>query len=298
MQFRYREMVYRPGFYNFHNDDRTEWFQNGIFNYNVSRLIRDLATRDLAEGDLAARDLADGAKASGIYTAVRTRVSVNEAIRHIYSWPHLEEEHVQAADLERPLIFVEISPDNFNLIDGHHRLKKASREGIEELPAWMVDAHASVSYLGSEYEYSQYVEYWNKKIEDIRDPAAYRGMYCPCPAPLQERDLDGIHIWNRMGMCINECRRIEVYSENKWFTLFRLNGKLYCGEAEEHAPSIRCQTPFQISEDMIENAVPYYEAWGDGEPLSAALRKRRIEITKVVPHAHVIMACVRVFSEY
>ena len=293
MQFRYREMVYRPGFYNFHNDDRTEWFQNGIFNYNVSRLIRDLAARDLAEGDLT-----EGAKASGIYTAVRTRVSVNEAIRHIYSWPHLEKEHVQAADLERPLIFVEISPDNFNLIDGHHRLKKASREGIEELPAWMVDAHASVSYLGSEYEYSQYVEYWNKKIEEIRDPAAYRGMYCPFPAPLQERDLDWGIIWNRICLCVNEARWTEIYSECKWFTLFRLNGKLYCGEADAHTPSIRCQAPFQISADMIETAVPYYEAWGDGEPSSAALRKRRGEITKIVPHAHVIMACVRVFSEY
>ena len=43
MEFRYREMVYRPDYYDFHNDDRKEWYPNGIFNYNVSRLIKDLA---------------------------------------------------------------------------------------------------------------------------------------------------------------------------------------------------------------------------------------------------------------
>ena len=46
MEFRYREMVYRPNYYDFHNDDREEWYPNGIFNYNVSRLIKDLAVAD------------------------------------------------------------------------------------------------------------------------------------------------------------------------------------------------------------------------------------------------------------
>ena len=48
MQFRYQEMVYRPDFYTFHNDDREEWFPNGIFNYNVSRVndVIDYRTLD------------------------------------------------------------------------------------------------------------------------------------------------------------------------------------------------------------------------------------------------------------
>ena len=29
MEFRYREMVYRPDYYDFHNDDREEWYPNG-----------------------------------------------------------------------------------------------------------------------------------------------------------------------------------------------------------------------------------------------------------------------------
>lgn len=42
MDFRYQEMVYKPDYYNFRIDDRTEWLPNGIFNYNVSRMIKDL----------------------------------------------------------------------------------------------------------------------------------------------------------------------------------------------------------------------------------------------------------------
>ena len=34
MEFRYREMVYRPDYYDFHNDDREEWYPNGIFIVN------------------------------------------------------------------------------------------------------------------------------------------------------------------------------------------------------------------------------------------------------------------------
>lgn len=142
-------MVYRPDYYVFSNNDREEWFPNGIFNYNVSRLIRDLAM-DGAEKEK---------KTPWLYTAVGTCVSVDDVIDNCHGLGKMEEEHIQAADLERPLIFIELAPDSFNLIDGHHRLEKAKREGLTELPAWMVDAHAAIHYLGSEYEYSRYVGY-------------------------------------------------------------------------------------------------------------------------------------------
>ena len=288
MQFRYREMIYRPDYYIFSNEDREEWFPNGIFNYNVSRLIRDLAMNGIEKDK----------KAPWLNTVVRTCVSVEDTIHHCHGLGKMEDAHIQAADLERPLIFVEIAPDCFNLIDGHHRLEKARREGLPELPAWMVDAHAAIRYLGSESEYSRYVAYWNSKIEDIGEAAEYKGLFCPCPAPLQERDFASSHIWNRMSMCLNECRRVEVYSEGVWFTLFRLNGKLYCGEAEEHEPSIRCQTPFHITPDMIESAAGFYEDWYGYTRYQTAFQEKRRAVRKSVRHADVLMACIRVFSEY
>ena len=287
MQFRYREMIYRPDFYIFHNDDQEEWFPNGIFNYNVSRMIRDLEAYEK-----------DSAGVSWLYAAVRISVSVEEVFNYYHDMGELEEEHIQAADLNRPLIFVELAPDCFNLVDGHHRLEKARREGLSELPAWTVGSHTAVHYLGSEYEYSKYTGYWNCKIEDIRDQKTYKGVFCPCPAPIMERDLIGHHIWNRMGMCLNECQRVEIYSEDQWFTLFRLNGKLFCGESEGHEPSIRCQTPFQIKPEMIETAAEQFEKWQGEEMQGNTVREIRKEIRRSIRHADVLMACVRVFSEY
>ena len=71
MQFRYREMVYRPDFYVFHNDDREEWFPNGIFNYNVSRMIKDLEAYEK-----------DHAGTSWLYAAVKIGVSVEEVFNY------------------------------------------------------------------------------------------------------------------------------------------------------------------------------------------------------------------------
>lgn len=287
MQFRYREMVYRPEFYDFHNDDREEWFPNGIFNYNVSRLIKDLSVCET-----------DRSNVPWLHEATKASIPVKEILKYYSGWERLEEEHIAAAVLKRPLIFVELAPDSFNLIDGHHRIAKAIREGVDNLPAWMVGAHSAIRYLGREFEYCRYTEYWNSKIEEIRDLVAYRGWSCYSPAPLLERDLDANHIWNRMCSCLNESRRVELYSEGQWFTLFRLAGKLFCGEAEEHSPSIRCAAPFRITVDMVENANTYFEDWSEnvqGKNKNLSIRK---EIRKVVRHADVLMACIRVFSEY
>jgi len=102
--------------------------KNGIptefFIYNVSRLIKDLAA-DENEKD---------SRVPWLNTAVKVPVSVKEAIDHCHGLGHLEEEHIQIADLNRPLIFIELAPDSFNLIDGHHHLEKARRQGIKELP--------------------------------------------------------------------------------------------------------------------------------------------------------------------
>ena len=46
MKFRYQELIYRPDFYDFDKEDCTEWMPNGIYNYNVSRMIRDLACHE------------------------------------------------------------------------------------------------------------------------------------------------------------------------------------------------------------------------------------------------------------
>jgi len=250
VDFRYQEMVYKPDCYNFHIDDRTEWLPNGIFTYNVSRMIKDLEEHE-ADPE---------AVALSWHNALKEEVSVKEAISANFGLGKLEEAHVEQADLTRPLIYAEIAPDSFNLIDGHHRLAKADQQGIETLPAYFVYAHAAVHYLSSADEYCRYVEYWNQKVEDYDQPE-FPGIFCPIPAPQLERDLHGDHVWERLLLQMEECRRVELYNEGTWFTLFLLNGRIYYGEAEDHRPSIKCASPFAITKEAIGEAVHLFEDW-------------------------------------
>ena len=239
----------------------------------------------------------DTASLSG-HNVLKEDVSVREAISANFGLGKLEETHVEQADLVRPLIYAEIAPDSFNLIDGHHRLAKADQQGIETLPAYFVYAHAAVNYLSSEEEYCQYVEYWNQKVEDYDRPD-FPGIFCPIPAPQLERDLHGGHVWERLLLQMEECRRVELYNEGTWFTLFRLNGRIYCGEAEDHRHSIKCASPFAITKEAIGEAAHLFEDWQRSEKWDKSDRKeRRKQIRKKLKHADVVMACVRVFSEY
>lgn len=98
---------------------------------------------------------------------------------------------------------------------------------------------------------------------------------------------------------MEECRRVELYNEGTWFTLFLLNGRIYCGEAEDHRPSIKCASPFAITKEAIGEAAYLFEDWQHSEKWDKSDRKeRRKKIRKQLKHADVVMACVRVFSEY
>lgn len=96
------------------------------------------------------------------------------------------EEYIQAADLTRPIVVAEIAPDyrdyvpdisendwisrGYMCIDGHHRLEKARRLGIEALPAIILrmEQHIPFVYIG----YERYIEYWNRKLQNREDDAA------------------------------------------------------------------------------------------------------------------------------
>lgn len=76
-----------------------------------------------------------------------------------------------AADLNRPVILAEIAPGRYNLIDGHHRVAKARRDGVPSIPAYRVRCPEHVAFLTSTRGYEAYVEYWNSKVDDASEGA-------------------------------------------------------------------------------------------------------------------------------
>lgn len=123
-----------------------ELFANGIFEFNITRLLALIAAR-------AERFPIE-------------RVEVGDIPD--YGSDPLDEEAIRKADLSRPILLAEISPGLYNVIDGHHRLAKARREGAQALPARRVHCPDHVPFLTSTAAYEAYVEYWNGKLRDAR----------------------------------------------------------------------------------------------------------------------------------
>src|SRR6266404_6308132 len=123
-----------------------EMYPNGIFEFNVTRLlafVQEHTDRFHVE-----------------------QVELSEFPDYGNS-PHLNEEAVRLADLSRPILVAEIAPGRYSVIDGNHRLAKARRQGAAALPAYRIQCPTHVPFLTSAFAYTKYVEYWNNKVMDL-----------------------------------------------------------------------------------------------------------------------------------
>lgn len=124
-----------------------ELYPNGIFEFNVTKLI-------------------------AFVRANPDKFPIEEVDVEEVRWgdsDDLDEATIQAANLSNPIILAEISPDNFNVIDGNHRLERAYRDKVEKIPAFRVLADQHLAFLTSERAYRSYIEYWNSKVDDLAD---------------------------------------------------------------------------------------------------------------------------------
>ncbi len=121
-----------------------ELFPNGIFEFNITKIVEYIQRNpeSIPLEQIAVKDF------SAAFS------SINES-------------HVDSVEVSKPVILAEISPERYNLIDGHHRMEKARRMGIENIRAYKLDAHQHIRFLTSEKAYVAYVEYWNGKLKGM-----------------------------------------------------------------------------------------------------------------------------------
>lgn len=125
-----------------------EFLCNGIFEFNITKI---LAFINVNKDKFQPEEVE--------VKTVRTFPSKN-----------LDESTIKVANLLTPIILAEISPGLFNVIDGHHRLEKAHRDGMIKILAYKLLAEQHIMFMTSIIAYQEYVQYWNNKIKDrIRD---------------------------------------------------------------------------------------------------------------------------------
>jgi hypothetical protein len=133
-------------------EEGDEAYPNGIFYFNITRL---LAFIDAHPDDFPLE-------------------SIPVADIPSYVGESLDEATVRSADLSRPVLLAEIAPGRHNLIDGHHRVAKARRDGIPAIHARRIHCPRHVPFLTTTQAYEKYVEYWNSKLKEMRRHSSAR----------------------------------------------------------------------------------------------------------------------------
>lgn len=123
-------------------DDGDEIFLNGIFEFNITKIISHVQKNPdcFPLEEVVVKDVYNGFS------------SVNES-------------HMEHVDISRPIILAEIAPDRYNVIDGNHRLEKAHRMGIKTVQSYRLNATQHIKFLIGIKPYTTYIEYWNSKLK-------------------------------------------------------------------------------------------------------------------------------------
>lgn len=124
--------------------DGDELFPNGIFEFNITKMIEHIQNNpDFVIEDVDVDNILTGFS------------SINES-------------HVNSVNISNPVILAEISPGRYNVIDGNHRMEKARRMGVKILRAYKINADQHIKFLTSKEAYVTYIEYWNGKLKEIQ----------------------------------------------------------------------------------------------------------------------------------
>ena len=119
-----------------------ELFPNGIFVFNIKKMLEYIQKKsdDITLEEVAVSDFFEGFS------------SINES-------------HMDSVEISQPVIMAEISPRQYNLIDGNHRMEKARRMGINSMPAYKLNVEQHIKFLTEKKAYLAYIEYWNRKVK-------------------------------------------------------------------------------------------------------------------------------------
>jgi hypothetical protein len=93
------------------NDD--ELYPNGIFEFNITKFREYIqkSTGSINLEEVAVKDFFKG-------------------------FSSIDESYVGSVDISLPVFLAEISPALYSLIDGHHKMEKARRMGVKNIPAY------------------------------------------------------------------------------------------------------------------------------------------------------------------
>lgn len=139
-----RKLKYNPDFVPREAKIGDELYRNGVFEFNISEMLKYIE-KNYEEFRLVEIQVSD-------YT----------------SFSKIEESQLENININKPGIIAEISPENYNLIDGNHRIKKAQSLNIDKFMVYKIPVETHINFLTNHNSYKKYIEYWNDKLNQIK----------------------------------------------------------------------------------------------------------------------------------
>ena len=168
----------------------------------------------------------------------------------------------QNLDFSMPIVFGEVSPDEYVLIDGNHRVTLAIANGIEQLQAVVLSAEQFVDYIASEKIGRGFVEHWNEKAMRYDGYGSFPKL--PLNGriePHERREFDATHAWEELCRVLDDCKMVEVQGARGWFSVARQDDGSICLNASRMmAPSIKCSRACRLTSLSGSRYKPELEA--------------------------------------
>ena len=273
----YRELYYDPEWKPFKGDGLREYFQAGIFRYDITAIKEALQNGTIVPVGYAEENV--------------------DMLSQNLNMIGLKRKHIDAADLSVPLIRIEVAPDSYLTADGAHRIAKAMKQGVDTLPDMYISAMDAYPYLTEEAAYKAFVEYWNSKTEDnkLADPRVFDTPEC-CFTPFRNRMLHVSRVMQNMQDTFENRTRIEIREypdRGNWFSLIYdpVKESFFFAQAQVF-PSVRCKNPQKVQYGKLYDAVLNYVNWAENKEDRDFIKQW------IGPQTVKYMALVRIFSQW
>jgi len=137
-----KKLKYNKNFKPCEASEGEEIFPNGIFEFNISKLLQHIKENPEE------------------FTPQKVLV------KEYYSDFSNDFEETSLINLcNDPIIIAEISPGQYNVIDGNHRMYKAYKAKQEKIEAYIIKPETHTKFLTTQKAYNAYIDYWNEKID-------------------------------------------------------------------------------------------------------------------------------------
>lgn len=141
-----KKIKYSPKFTPFEIGDEDELYRNGIFEFNITKILIDIESK-LLKPEVIDLNVELWFKEHGLSDNINV-------------------DYLKQCIISKPIIIAEISPQKYNCIDGNHRLHKAYNENIKSIKAYKIRSPHQVNYITDKAAYKKYIYYWNSKLKD------------------------------------------------------------------------------------------------------------------------------------